>query len=132
MLASIAREATRWSKKDRNKPVAWRAIDYGPTSSERDPDYSSSARVQWNIEQATRRALRSLERRGLVELGRYCFTPYAEMGGGGMFPQIFWRYTDPDDYVPGETRTMTGVLLTKAGWALVAEEEAKRKKPART
>ena len=129
MLSSIAREATRWSKEDRNKPVAWRAIDYGPTNSESDPDFSSSARIQWNIEQATRRSLRSLERRGLVELGRYCFWPYADMGA--MSPQLFWSYTHPDDYVPGETRTMTGVLLTDAGWALVAEEEAKREKAAR-
>ena len=55
MLISIAREATRWGKKDRNKPVAWRAINYGPTSSESDPNFHSSARIQWNIEQATRR-----------------------------------------------------------------------------
>jgi hypothetical protein len=128
MLASVAREATRWSKEDRDLPVAWRAIDYGPTSSERDHDYTS-ARVQWNIEQATRRALRSLERRGLVELDRYCFRPYADMNR--ISPQIFWAYVDPDDYVPGETRTMTGVVLTKAGWALVAEEKPKRKKLAR-
>ena len=126
MLSSIAREATRWSKEDRNKPVAWRAIDYGPTSAESDDDYET-ARVQWNIEQATRRSLRSLERRGLVELGRYCFRPVADMNRGGG-PQIFWSCVRRGRRVPGETRTMTGVLLTDAGWALVAEAEAKNKR----
>ena len=122
MLGSIAREATRWSK-DRNEPVAWRAIDYGPTS-EGDDDYET-ARVRWNIEQATRRSLRSLERRGLVKLGRYGFQPLADIGGMGV-PQILWSCVRLRHRVPGATRIMTGVRLTDAGWALVAEEEAKR------
>jgi hypothetical protein len=113
MIDSIAREATRWGKNERNKPVAWRAIDYGPT----DEEVYFTARGQWNIEQALRRSLRSLERRGLVELGRYCFRPDADMYRGGS-PEIFWSYVHPDDYVPGEMRTMTGVTLTDAGWAL--------------
>jgi hypothetical protein len=50
-----------------------------PTTHEGDDDYFGPKR-QWNIEQATRRALRSLERRGLVELGCYSFTPGAERG----------------------------------------------------
>jgi hypothetical protein len=126
LLASIAREATRLSKKNRNEPVAWRAIDYGPTSTESDDNYDT-ARVQWNIEQATRRSLRSLKRRGLVELGRCCFSPVADMSRGGEVPQIFWNYVRRRRRVPGETRIMTGVRLTEAGWALVAEEEAKGK-----
>jgi hypothetical protein len=129
MLISIADRASKdreQYKRSRVRPVAWRAIDYGPTSSE-DDDFPSSARIHWNIEQATRRSLRSLERRGLVELGRCCFQPYAEIGGMG-YPQIVWSYVRRRHRVPGETRTMTGVLLTNAGWALVAEEEAKNKR----
>jgi hypothetical protein len=126
MLSRIAREATHWSKEERNRPVAWRAIDYGPTNSESDPDFPASARIQWNLEQATRRSLRSLERRGLVKLGRHCFQPYADIGAMSS-PQIVWAYVRRRHRVPGETRMMTGVLLTDAGRALVAEEEAKRK-----
>jgi hypothetical protein len=40
--------------------------------------------------------------------------------------RIIWDCVRPGDYVPGDGRVMTGVMLTKAGWALVAEEEAKR------
>jgi hypothetical protein len=125
MLVSIAREAERWSRKDRDKPVAWRAVDYGPTSAEDEPDYSTSARIQWNLEQATRRSLRSLERRGLVKLGRYCFWPHAESGGMGQ-ASIFWSYVHPEKYVPGEMRIMTGVVLTAGGRDVVAQEEKAR------
>jgi hypothetical protein len=120
MLTDIARNVKLAGEGRRNEPVAWRAIDYGPTSHE---DYDT-ARVQWNIEQATRRSLRSLERRGLVELGRCCFLPVADMIGRQLSPQIYWSHVHPDDYVPGEMRTMTGVVLTKAGWDVVEEEES--------
>jgi hypothetical protein len=49
-----------------------RSIEYGPTSAERRDDYFTS-RGQWNLEEATRRALRSIERRGLITLGSYVF-----------------------------------------------------------
>ena len=75
------------------------------------------------MEQSIRRALRSLERRGLATLESYYFWEFAE--SGGMSPRIFWSYTHPKNYVPGKGRIMTGVLLTKAGWAIAAEEEAK-------
>ena len=45
------------------EPVAWRSIDRGPGGE--GPDYFTP-RAAWNREQVTRRALRSLERRGLV------------------------------------------------------------------
>jgi hypothetical protein len=93
-------------------PVAWCELDYGPTEHMGDNDYFGP-RVQWNIEQATRRALRSLEARGLVELGQYSFRPYA--GQSGLSPQIEWHYRDPDEHVPGQSRFMTGVVLTEAG-----------------
>ena len=118
MNAALGKHGRR-SKDWRARPVAWKAVDYGPTSEE---DFDTP-RVQWNVEQATRRALRSLERRGLVELGRYCFRPFVE--GGAFSPQIVWSYVDPDDHVPGDSRVMTGVLLTEAGWAAAAEAGVK-------
>ena len=120
MLSSIARRAKKLEEGD---PVAWCDIDYGPTSSESDDDFDSP-RVQWNIEQSTRRSLRSMERRGLVELERYCFFP--EPTWNGMTTGIVWHYTHPDDYVPGDMRMMTGVLLTDAGRAEIAEDEANK------
>ena len=110
VLASIARR----ERSEKGKPVAWRDIDYGPTSPDSD---------LWNTEQSLRRSLRSMERRGLVELNRYCFWPVADMPVGHMSPNIFWVYQDPDDYVPGEMRMMTGVVLTEAGRAVIAEYE---------
>jgi hypothetical protein len=123
MLNSIAREATRWSKEHRKRPVACRAIDHGSTSAGANDDHQS-ARAQWNVEQAVRRSLRSLQGRGLVKLGRCCFYPVAYMNRVGG-TQIFWNYVCRRHRVTGETRIMTGVLLTDAGWAMVAEEQAR-------
>ena len=61
-------------------------------------------------EQTARRALRSFERRGLVELGRYVFFPEPVMGH--LSAHIVWRVFDPDSHLPGETRSMTGVRVT--------------------
>jgi hypothetical protein len=108
LLQSIARRTGR--KQD---PVAWRDLNYGPTGSEESVDYHS-VRNQWNIEQATRRALRSLERRGLVTLGRYVFACEPSSGFFGNV-SLIWTYRAPDDHVPGDTRIMTGALLTEAG-----------------
>jgi hypothetical protein len=109
-----------------DKPVAWRAIDYGPsTASENASGTPDEGRAAWNIEQALRRSLRTLEQRGLVTLGRYCFRPDADMPRGTMSPSIFWTYVHPDHHVIGESRFMTGVLLTEAGWAIADAAQAR-------
>jgi hypothetical protein len=122
ILKSIARLLERDNKGDRSIPIPWRIVDYGPTNED---DYFSP-RVQWNLEQSIRRSLRSLEHRGLVELGRYCFRPFAEMSEGllGSLHQaeIVWTHIHPDEHVPGEGRIMTGVILTDAGWDWLAVE----------
>ena len=115
MLVSILRGST-----DARPVVAWRDIDSGP-GYEFDPDFDSR-RVQWNIEQATRRALRSLEKRGLVELGRYVFEYLPPAGFHST--DHGWFTIDPDDHVPGQTRIMTGVMLTDAGRAAAEAEDA--------
>jgi hypothetical protein len=120
MLVSIAYHVRLWGNRNLQIPVAWRAINYGPSGEWR-RDFDLTARIMWNIEQAQRRSLRSLEQRGLVKLGRYSFNQYADRGGIG--PQIFWSYTHPKNHVPGETRIMTGAVLTPAGWAVVEQEE---------
>jgi hypothetical protein len=96
-----------------NRPVAWRDLDYGPTNHE-STDAFLEPRVQWNLEQATRRALRSLEARGLVELGTYSFIPVVEENRV-MGPRIVWWCQALEEHVPGESRYMTGVMLTDAG-----------------
>ncbi len=128
MLRSIAHHTKQtrlvWVSRDPPKciqqpvlePVAWRSIDRGPGGEDRE-DYFT-AHAEWNREQTVRRALRSLERRGLIKLGRYVFTaePISRLG-----TSIEWRCTDPDNHSPsgGLTRIMSGALLTEAGWALV-------------
>jgi len=98
--------------KSKKTIVAWKDVNYGPTSAEMDGDYFG-ARAQWNLEQSVRRALRSLEMRGLVKLDRYCFHEFAEMGTFGTYTVL--EATHPDNHVPGQTRIMTGVTLTEAG-----------------
>ena len=93
--------------------VAWRDIDQGHTGTQESaPDYFG-ARASWNREQTLRRALKSLERRGLVELGRYVF----DNDPRGIYN---WTVTDPDRHVPGVSRIMTGASLTPAGRAVAA------------
>ena len=122
MLQSIARRSWRNNgvAGQRIEPVAWRDIDYGPTQAEGYADYDTP-RWQWNKEQVVRRALRSLERRGLVELGSYVFHVEPIIDGWG-FTEIRFTYTDPDRHIPGSTRIMTGALLTDAGWAAIHAE----------
>jgi hypothetical protein len=115
MLRSIA-------EANRSDVVAWMDIDCGPTSAEGSPDYFSP-RVQWNHEQSVRRALRSLERRGLVELGRYVFNVSADIVGG--YPRIMHDAAQPEAHVPGQSRIMTGARLTDAGRLAVAADEAR-------
>jgi hypothetical protein len=60
----------RQSEHRKGDPVAWCVLDYGPSKHEGDDDYFSPRR-QWNVDQAKRRALRSLEKRGLIERATY-------------------------------------------------------------
>jgi len=115
------------------RPVAWQELDYGPTQHETG-EYDSehdTPRVQWNIEQAQRRALRSLERRGLVDLGQYAFMPFAEVDESYHIPSpvIEWLAIPFDQHIPGRSRYMTGVLLTEAGRAIA---ETARRTPKRS
>jgi hypothetical protein len=103
--------------------VAWKDVDYGPTSAEMRGDYLER-RSQWNNEQSVRRALRSLARRGLVETGRYVFLEFADTPHGSLSPRICWTAINPDDHVPGQTRIMTGVRLTSEGEAVAAVPQA--------
>jgi hypothetical protein len=140
-----------WLEKDRAPswsktpwPVAWCELDYGPTSHEiedsswsRQTSNKPNPKVtnEWNIEQAMRRALRNLEQRGLVELGRYAFMPYAEIqrhvtsnGEPRPFasPTTIWVYQHPDEHIPGRSRYMTGVLLTEKGRQIASIEAGRR------
>jgi hypothetical protein len=125
MLLSILRQERRFT--DEPAPVSWKDIDYGPTTHERPGDtVFFTARGQWNIEQALRRALRSLEQRGLVTLDRYVFR--AEPVQGLLSPQIKWFCVDSDHHVPGDSRYMTGVLLTEAGRHIATLDEAASKR----
>jgi hypothetical protein len=117
-LRSVLREQAHFGGSMKDDPVAWRALDYGPTSAEGRGDDYYGPRHQWNIEQATRRALRSLERRGLVELATYSFR---YDGTDGV-----WVCYAPDEHVPGQHRWMTGVKLTDASRVIAEEEEATR------
>jgi hypothetical protein len=95
---------------------AWRDIDvaYG--------DYDASdPRALWNHEQATRRALRSLAKRGLVQLGRYHFRLEADRYVGDVYFPGNWEVIEPARYIPGKDRIMTGVRLTDAGWEIAPE-----------
>jgi hypothetical protein len=118
MLYSIAKECKRL-----NRPaVAWRAIDPGPPTV--DHGDVLSPRVQWNIEQSIRRSLRSLERRGLVELGSYSFWPFPAT------EETWWLVQKFAEHVPGKDRIMIGAMLTAAGSALVAQAEKQAEKEA--
>jgi hypothetical protein len=122
MLQSIAFNATLWGEHDRDKPVAWRAVSYEAAAAFKLEDFvTPPAQREWNIEQSQRRALKSLERRGLITLGSYYFSPYAEETGFMHQARIYWSYTRPKDHVPGQSRIMTGIILTEAGWTMVAQ-----------
>jgi hypothetical protein len=113
MLNSILEQERRFSREGEGpEPIAWRDIDDGP----RFDDIDIDARVAWNREQTLRRSLRSLERRGLVALGRYVFFPEPIITAFGN-TSIVWTATYPDNHVPGDTRIMTGARLTDAGRA---------------
>ena len=103
----------------RVRPVAWMKLDYGPTRHNTDDE--NAPRHHWNKEQAMRRALRNLEQRGLVKLGRYVFLPYAEHWRGALSPEIAWLYQHSNEHIPGQSRFMTGVLLTDEGRRVARE-----------
>jgi hypothetical protein len=111
-------------QKEDNKdmPIAWRMLKYGWTNSDyRDYVREDQPKIAWNVEQAQRSSLRNLEQRGLVTLGHYVFMPYAEAytihnpDGHMVDAEIIWYYVHPRDHLPGESRRMTGVQLTKSG-----------------
>jgi hypothetical protein len=101
------------------EPVAWKDLDYGPWH-EGSYKHGDEPRQEWNREQALRRALRSLEKRGLVDLGQYVFTPFPEPyvtphPHHFLDARIKWMAMNPDQHIPGKMRIMTGVLLTEEG-----------------
>jgi hypothetical protein len=104
-----------------NQVTAWKDVDYGPTTAEGRDDFFG-AREQWNLEQSIRRALKSLDRRGLVKLGRYVFEDEPVPGLPG-FIRIVRHAVDPERHVPGQTRIMIGATLTEAGEAMVKQRE---------
>jgi hypothetical protein len=108
-------------KEKHDWPVAWREVNSHGWQHVSSPDFDT-ARVQWNIEQTTRRALRCLQDRGLVRLGAHAFDPI--QGNRG----IEWCYIHPGKHVPGRSRWMTGAMLTEAGRevARMAQEETPR------
>jgi len=124
LLRSIARQTVRQRPVQVNEaiawrwfeqPVAWRLLDSAASATgSRGNDCSiptGSRGSRWNREQSTRRALRSLARRGLIELGRYVFDVTDD-----------YQYLDPADHTPGDTRIMAGALLTATGWAIAYPE----------
>jgi hypothetical protein len=132
-LLRLEKERTpKWSEKP--WPVAWKELDYRPSKSEL-PEVVDRQKGQWNIEQATRRALRNLEKRGLVELGPYAFMQEADIKIVNISPELLespelreilvapqmqtavleWYCIDIDNHIPGQSRIMTGVLLTDKG-----------------
>ena len=118
---SMLKQLLQFEKDDGGQlPVAWRALDYGPPQSDH-----TAPKGRWNIEQATRRALRNLEKRGLVDLGRYVFFPEAEPRRSDkdrtIDAIIQWVPVQPNRHVPGQSRKMTGVLLTDEGRRLATE-----------
>jgi hypothetical protein len=107
LLKSLLRLEERYER----KPVSWHELDWGISEREKwhDPERERDhRRWEWNREQAKRRALRNLEARGLVRLGRYVFAPEA----GVREEHPHYPRIDLDDHVPGQTRIAVGVRLS--------------------
>jgi hypothetical protein len=105
-------------------PVPLLELEYG--SSKRLTDWQNPRQV-WNLEQAMRRALRNLEQRGLVKLGRYVFMPYPEIRRHpllGRVPYLLWACQEPEQHIPGQSRILTGVLLTDIGRRVARDEQS--------
>jgi hypothetical protein len=91
-------------------PVAWRALDYPVEGDLRD------ITVRLTRDQAQQRALRSLEKRGLIRQETMSFAFVANK----------WVET-PDDYTPGSvSRFMLGVELTDEGRRLARQRRRRR------
>jgi hypothetical protein len=121
------------------EPVPWCELDYGVIKHRKpvlawgspgvthDELMADAKRQGWNIEQSTRRSLRSLEQRGLVELRRGSFRPYAietrrnfaghKVLKDGSF--VYWHHSPSSTHVTGQDHLMTGVTLTGAGRNIV-------------
>jgi hypothetical protein len=81
-------------------PVAWRNIDYGPVSGN-----LRDQAVREQRDQAQQRALRSLERRGLITQEQLCYA----------YIDDEWVEIPRDYTGAGLTRFMLGVVLTNEG-----------------
>ena len=104
-----------------NGIVAWKDIDDYPTEAEIEAEANTDRVDHPTHEQSLRRALRSLQRRGLVTLARYSFEEEPRSGAFGL-AYIYRIAHDPMWHVTGKMRLMTGVTLTEAGARLVAED----------
>jgi hypothetical protein len=141
MLRQLERLERRHAKiKDEDQlTFPWSALDYGEIAHRKSGpvvDYSrfwesfdDLRRRNWNREQTVRRALRSLERRGLVHLGRHAFS-IVRVGNS-----FYWGSNVPEAHVPGESHIMTGVELTDTGRKLAramrrAEKQRKKEQTA--
>jgi hypothetical protein len=137
MLRQLERLERRHAKveDEDQRTFPWSALDYGEIAHRKFCpvfDYSrpldalvNLGRLNWNREQTVRRALRSLERRGLVHLERHAFSLIL-VGHG-----VYWSSNVPEAHVPGESQLMTGVELTDAGRKLaraMRRAEKQRKK----
>jgi len=58
-----------------------------------------------------------------VTTATYCFAPDQRSTPFGGTTEVFTAH-DPEDHVPGQTRWMTGALLTEAGQKIAEAEEA--------
>jgi hypothetical protein len=94
---------------------AWRdiGVSYGDIDDDYFDDPATARRQDWNSEQSLRRALKSLQRRGLIGIARYVFMV---MPDGYDLVHVC---TNPENHVPGQTRIMTGAYLTDAGRAMI-------------
>jgi DNA-binding MarR family transcriptional regulator len=141
MLRQLERLERRHAKvKDEDQfAFPWSALNYGEIAHRKSGpvfDYSQPQeffadlrRHNWNREQTIRRALRSLERRGLVYLKRHAFS-LIRVGNS-----IYWSSNIPEAHIRGESHIMIGVELTDTGRKLAramrrAEKQRKKEETA--
>jgi hypothetical protein len=93
-------------------PVAWRNIDYGPVRGDLRDETVRDSR-----DQAQQRALRSLEKRGLIRQEQLC---YAYIDNDNEWVEI------PPDY-KGLPRFMLGVELTDEGRRVARQLRQRRR-----
>lgn len=124
MLGSIAYQEDWRRGHGLNPAVPWFEIDRGPDAKRESVGYVETPDDRWSYEITVRRALTSLEKRGLVTTARYSFQPdtyRSSRRSSGM------EWVVARDHFPGECRLATGAVLTGAGRRVVDEERRKRK-----